>query len=96
MKYVRPANIPADSAANAEGTVPPNAVINAGLYDEASVMSNVLSNAPLVTPSGKPVNDGVVVATPAVCRNGFGVAAWMWEAVVVPVNPENEALSASV
>ena len=73
MKYVRPANIPADSAANAEGTVPPNAVINAGLYDEASVMSNVLSNAPLVTPSGKPVNEGVCVATPAFPVSGVTV-----------------------
>jgi hypothetical protein len=51
-------------------------------------MSNVWSYVPLVTPKGKPVKVGVVVATPAVPVPGRAVVAWMWDAVVVPKRPE--------
>jgi len=44
---------------------------------------------PAITPSGKPANVGVVVATPAVPVPGEAVAAWMCDAVVLPVSPEN-------
>src|SRR5437588_335251 len=52
-------------------------------------MSRVLSYDPLVTPRGNPENVGVVVATPAVPVPATAVAAWMWDAVVVPSRPEN-------
>src|SRR6476646_4070811 len=45
------------------------------------------SYIPLDTPSGKPVNVGVVVATPAVPVPGSVVQQWMCEAVVKPVRP---------
>src|SRR5207302_7074530 len=51
--------------------------------------SSVLSYVPLVTPSGKPANVGVVVATPAVPVPATAVALWMCDAVVVPTNPLN-------
>jgi len=50
-------------------------VMNAGLYDDAKVMSSVWSNAPLVTPKGKFTNVGTWVATPALAPGG--AAAWM-------------------
>ena len=74
FRYASPAARPVASAISAEVTVPPFAVMKAGLYDEAKVMSSVLSKVPLVTPRGKPMNVGVVVATIAVPVKGAGVA----------------------
>ena len=48
--------------------------MNAGFHVLASVVSYVWSIEPLVTPKGKPTNDGVVVATPAF----VGGAAQQW------------------
>jgi len=47
---------------------------------EARVRSKVFVKVPEVTPRGKPGNDGVVVATPAVPV--AGAQQWMCEAVV--------------
>ena len=51
---------------------------------------------PAVTPSGNPGKVGVVVATPAFPTPGTAVQQWMCEAVVVPVNPENETMTSIV
>src|SRR5437868_12104240 len=48
-------------------------------------MSNVREYVPDVTPSGKPGNVGVVVATPAL--PGWGTQQWMCDAVVPVVRP---------
>src|ERR1700704_55892 len=54
------------------------------------------SYTPLVTPVGKPGNNGVVVATPAVLTPGTAVQQWMCEAVVVPVRPLKETCTCIV
>jgi hypothetical protein len=51
------------NAAIAPATVPPWAVMKAGLYVEATVRSNVIKYVPVVTPSGNPGNVGTAVAT---------------------------------
>jgi hypothetical protein len=63
--------------------------MNAGFHEEDWVISKIIEYEPDVTPSGKPENDGVCVATPAVPVPGEAVQQWMWDAVVPAVNPEN-------
>jgi hypothetical protein len=46
---------------------------------------------PLVTPRGKPLNDGTCVATPAVPVKGAAVGAWMCAAVVIPIRSKKVA-----
>jgi hypothetical protein len=57
-------------------------------------MSYVWSIEPLVTPRGKPTNEGVVVATPALA--GGTAQQWMCEAVVPDVSPENVVATRNV
>ena len=56
----------------------------------------MLTNVPDVTPSGKPVKEGVVVATPAVPVLATAVAAWICAADVVPPRPLNTTFIAMV
>jgi len=56
-------------------------------------MSYVWFIEPLVTPRGKPTNEGVVVATPALA--GGTTQQWMCEAVVFEVSPENVVTTCS-
>src|SRR4051794_37957504 len=84
----------ARSAASAVAVVPPLAVMKAGLYEVVEVRSSAPElYVPLVTPRGNPANVGVVVATIAVPVKGVGVAAWMCDAVVGLVRPENATLT---
>src|SRR3954454_20877816 len=85
--------MPAASAASAPAVVPPLAVMNAGFQVDACVVSNTALKLPLVTPRGKPVKLGVVVATPAV--PGGATQQWMCEAVVGALRPLNTALTCS-
>src|ERR1035437_3185539 len=52
-------------------------------------MSKRWEKGPEVTPDGKPVKVGVVVATPAVPRSGTAVQQWMCEAVSELSRPVN-------
>ena len=79
--------MPRKSAASALAVVPPLAVIKAGFQLEARVRLNVPSKVPLVTPRGKPANEGTCVATPAVPAPGTAVALWMCDAVVFASRP---------
>ena len=54
-------------------------------------MSNTRSYVPAVTPDGKPVKVGTLVATPAVPTPGTAVVAWICEAVTPATNPEKFA-----
>src|SRR5690349_11109760 len=78
---------PLASAASAAAIVPPSAVMNAGFQLDACVKSNVLTEVPDVTPSGKPTKLGVVVATPAF--PGGEMQQCICEAVVAAPSPEN-------
>lgn len=58
-------------------------------------MLYVKSYVPALTPKGNPVNDGVMVATPAFMTPGSvpgsAVQQWMCEADVLPSSPLNDA-----
>src|SRR5436305_10497433 len=80
LKYVMSLSRPAANAASAPATVPPFAVMNAGLKLEANVKSKALTKVPEVTPSGNPTKLGVVVATPVF--PGGAIQQWICAAVV--------------
>src|SRR5437868_13051295 len=94
FKYACPEARPAASAASAPAGVPPFAVMNAGFHVVAASVLNVMLYEPLVTPSGKPVNVGVVVATPTL--PGGAMQQWICDAVVPEVNAENVAMICNV
>src|SRR5262245_28517916 len=91
LKYARPCCSAAASAASAPSGVPPLAVMNAAFQVPACVVSYCWSMLPAVTPSGKPTNDGVVVATPTLF--GGEVQQWMWAIVVLLVRPLNAVVT---
>ena len=63
-------------------------VTNGAFQLDASIKSKRWSYVPAVTPNGKPVKVGVVVATPARPTPGVAVQQWIWAAVTVPSKPE--------
>ncbi len=77
------------NALNAVVGVPPLFVTKDPFQLLAKVMSNVWSYEPLVTPKGKPANEGSCVAGAAVPVFGLAVGAWMCAAVVPASKPWN-------
>ena len=70
--------------------------MKAGLYDEADVRSRSCEKSPEVTPKGKFVNVGTMVATPAVPVPGLAVGEWICDAVVPAVKPLNDTSTNNV